>query len=78
MLHDYVRYAAAEGERKSQLEKISDFIHREAKVAISAGIVGLYTNTHYNNAKLSRGTKTKTVFVTQNLDSLNYNPNFSP
>lgn len=48
MLHDYARFAAAQGRGKAKLEILYQFLVREAKIAVAAGIVGLHQGSNYN------------------------------
>ena len=39
MISNYVRFAASEGSNKTELEKVSEFLFKEAEMSIQAGII---------------------------------------
>ena len=68
MEQGYVHFAATEGENSSQLEVLSNFLYKEAKARLSAGIINLHRDklarkiTH-NNSQAQTLNK-KNVFTT--------------
>ena len=44
MMYNYVRYASEAGQGKSDLEKLAEFLFKEAQMAIDAGVINMHFN----------------------------------
>ena len=69
LLLEYKGYTAVEGKGKSKLERIADFMIREAKQAEETGIITLHNESTIDKSKGSRSSKPKLTLLTNAVTS---------